>query len=97
MQYQLLTDLSHPSRHPGLTHQRHQETSLTFPKTIRHYSAMNSTNLTGTCPSAGGNTSHKGDFEVALTLGIIHTALMVLAVVLAYAQFRRTPPRVKPE
>ena len=58
---------------------------------------MNSTNLTGTCPSAAGDASHKGDFAVALTLGLVHTALMVLAVVLAYAQFRRTPPRVKPE
>jgi ABC-type tungstate transport system substrate-binding protein len=54
---------------------------------------MNSTNMTGTCPSAAGDASHKGDFAVALTLGIIHTALMVLAVVLAYAQLRRTPPR----
>jgi ABC-type tungstate transport system substrate-binding protein len=54
---------------------------------------MNSTNMTGTCPSAVRDTSHKGDFAVALTLGIIHTALMVLAVVLAYAQLRRIPPR----
>jgi ABC-type tungstate transport system substrate-binding protein len=54
---------------------------------------MNSTNMTGTCPSAAGYTSHKGDFAVALTLGIVHTALMVVAVVLAYAQLRRTPPR----
>jgi hypothetical protein len=58
---------------------------------------MNSTNLTGTYPSAAGDASQKSDFAVALTLGIIHTALMVVAVVLAYAQFRRTPPRVKPE
>jgi hypothetical protein len=93
MQYQLLTNLSHPSQYSVLNHQRHQETSLTFPKPIEHYSAMNSTNMTGTCPSAVRDTSHKGDFAVALTLGIIHTALMVLAVVLAYAQLRRIPPR----
>jgi hypothetical protein len=50
---------------------------------------MNSTNMFLTCPFAVG--VNNGEFAVALTLGVIHTALMVLAVVLAYAQLRRTP------
>jgi hypothetical protein len=53
---------------------------------------MNATNMTGTCPSTTGGTSHKSDVAIALTPGVLHAALMVLAVVLAYAQPRRTPP-----
>jgi hypothetical protein len=50
---------------------------------------MNSTNMFLACPPAA--RVNNGDFAVALTLGVIHTALMVLAVVLTYAQLRRTP------
>jgi len=65
-----------------------------LPKTqSARYLAMNSTYITETCPSAAGSASYKGDFVVALTLGLLHTALMVLAVILAYAQLLRTPQR----